>query len=594
MQTIFKYLVRGLAVIGFFVVLTSAVGWAIVFFHEKPALPEKIVLRFDFTRMVKEKGGESPIDFALGRETGDLSLRDVVAVLELAARDDRVEVVFGTFRENMASMPAVQEMQEALLTVREAGKHSVAFAPSFGELGPADKAYYLASAFDEVWMQPMGLVGLTGLAVEMPFARTALNKIGVKPDFVHREEFKSAMDSFTENDFTAANTLMLDSILDDLSSQMIDDIAANRGLEPLAVMRAMDAAPLLAEDAVVAGLVDALGYKDEVEDRILARVDVKAEIVEAANYLALRRAELEQEHEGDADRPTIAFIHAEGPIMQGGGAVAATEEGILADDMAQAVEDAVNDDAVEAILLRLDSPGGSAVASDTIRRALERAQHAGLPLVVSMGSVAGSGGYWIASAGDVIFADPATLTGSIGVIAGKFAGTDVWEKLGVNWGGIARGQYAGMWSSAAPFTDDERTKLDALVGATYDAFKQRVADGRDLSAEDVARLAKGRVWTGAAAADNGLVDAVGGLADAILYTKNLLGLLEDDAVFLKVFPAPESPFERFMHMLEDFGGMGVVFKKLGVTLRSATPLFDLFMHGSGLQGRQAVMPLTAR
>lgn len=581
MKNVLKYAIRFFAVLGFGVALVSVAGWVMVLFHQPPELPKHIVLSFDFTGEVNESSSPSPLHVIQGKEDGDLALRDVVAALDLAAKDPRVNIVLGRFGENMGSLAAGEEIRAAMLRVREAGKYSYAFAHSFGEIGPADKAYYLASAFDEIWLQPLGLVGLTGLAIEMPFFGDVFKKYGVVGDFVHREEYKSAMDMFTENDFTSANAAMLGDMLDDLNAQMVNAIAADRTLEPLRLMQLMDEAPISAEKALKENLIDGLGYKDEIEDTALEDAGEGAEIVNAADYLALRRHEI-RDQKNDAAIPTIALIHAVGEIAQGRAAGMQGEDSIDADDMVQAIEDAVNDDKVEAILLRLDSPGGSATASENIRRALSRAQGVGLPVVVSMGGMAGSGAYWLAADADAILADAATLTGSIGVVAGKFAGTHIWEDLGINWSGITRGAHASMWSASAPFTPAEKEKLNALVDETYAAFKQRVVDGRDLSPDAVAALAKGRVWTGGQAEDNGLIDEVGDFTDTVLYTKNLLGLTEQDSVLMKAFPAPESPLDRLFHFLEQMGGLGVSLQRLHGVMQPLLPVLHGLMTMNGL------------
>lgn len=588
MQKILKFITRSFAILGFVVFAISVTGWVLMFTREKEHLPDSIILSLDLTKDIPETSEANPIKAALGK-TGSLVLKDAVSAIDFAAKDPRVKVVVGNFRENSVSMAGTQELRDAIARFRDKGKPSYAFATSFGEFGAADKAYYLASAFDEIWLQPMGLVGITGLAAQSPFVKDALEKIGAKADFVHREEYKSAMDMLTENDFTPANAEMLGSILDDLSMQMVDDIAQERQLEPLGLLRLIDNAPLNAATALREKLVTHIGYADELEELLGKTYGDKAESVDAADYLAMRRDELQSQQDDNEKRPVVAFIHATGEIAQSSEGPAKSNA-MAADETVSAIQDAMDDDKVEAILLRIDSPGGSAVASETIRRSIEKAQDMGLPVIVSMGEMAGSGGYWMAMQGDVIIADPATLTGSIGVIAGKVAATDaLWDKLGVHWGMITRGDNADLWTSTSPFTDAQRAKVDALVGETYQEFKDHVAVARDLTDDEVAAVAKGRVWTGNQALNNGLVDELGGLADAIDYTKSLLGVSEDDRIMLKSFPEPENFASRIVKMVEGFAGMGATMTKLNVLMQSIEPVLSPVLSMTSAKPGRAIM-----
>ncbi|MBY0429065.1 MAG: S49 family peptidase, partial [Alphaproteobacteria bacterium] len=421
MKKILTLMLRGFAFLGFVVFAISVTGWVALLTHERPHLADSIILKLDMTKEVAERTNQNPIKLALGK-TSDVSLKDMISAIDLAAKDKRVKVVVGNFRENTVSMAATQELRDAIYRFRDQGKNSYAFATSFGEFGAADKAYYLASAFENIWLQPMGLVGITGIAAQSPFIRGALDKIGAKADFVHREEYKSAMDMLTENDFTDANAEMLNSMLDDLNMQMVDDIALERDLQPFDLMRLIDTAPINTSTAFKEKLVTHIGYADELDDLLGTQFGDKTESVDAEDYLAMRREELFGTSDKKGDKPVVAYIHATGEIGQTSSSPAKSDL-IAADKTVEAIEAAMDDEDVEAILLRIDSPGGSAVASETIRRAVEKAQDMGLPVIVSMGELAASGGYWIAAQADVIIADPATLTGSIGVIAGKVAAT---------------------------------------------------------------------------------------------------------------------------------------------------------------------------
>ena len=588
MKKIFTFLIRSFAFLGFVVFTVSAIGWTTILTREKPKLPASIILKLDFTKEIPEAAQQNPIKAALGK-TGGLSLRDMVSAIDMAAKDNRVKVIVGNFRENSVSLAGAQELRGAMARVRQYDKPSYAFATSFGEFGPADKAYYLASAFDHVWLQPMGLVGVTGLAAQSPFIRDALDKVGVKADFLHREEYKSAMDMLTENDFTDANAEMLGSILDDLSMQMVSDIAQERQLLPIALIRLIDTAPITASVALKEKLVTHLGYADELDDLLDTQFGEKTKTVAVEDYLGMRRAELRDQLDKKDKKAVVAYIQATGEISQTAGGPA-NNDVIVANETVKAIEAAMDDNDVEAILLRIDSPGGSAVASETIRRAVEKAQDMQLPVIVSMGEVAASGGYWIAAQADAIIANPATLTGSIGVIAGKVTGTpELWNKLGINWGMITRGDNADLWTVTGPFSDTQRAKVDALVGETYTAFKQHVANARGLSDEQVAAIAKGRVWTGNQALNLGLVDELGGFADAVDYTKSMLGVSEDDTIFLKPFPEPENFATRFVKLLDGFGGLDASINKLNSVMDSLEPVLSPLLSITTPKSGQVMM-----
>lgn len=590
MKNILKYIVNALALVGFVVVALSATGWALFLLREKPKLADSIILSLDLTRKVEEKSDDNPLRSALAGKKSPLALRDIVAVLDLASRDPRVKVLVGKFGDNTFSLAAAQEIRDAIARLNAFGKPTVAFAPSFGEMIPADKAYYLASSFEEIWLQPLGLVGITGFAVEMPFAKKTLEKIGVEPDFVQREEYKTLMESVTHEDFSKANAEQLGSLLDDLSMQFANDVGAARRLSPDVVAWLTDAAPLTAVMALQAGFIDKIGYEDEIEDQLYDAYGAETKQVDATEYLGRRREEIRKAEKWDEELPVVALIHASGNIVQQAGDMGPAGNSIAADEMVDAFAAAVADDEVEAILLRIDSPGGSAVASESIRRALVRAEMSGLPVVVSMGSVAGSGAYWIASAGDVILAEPGTLTGSIGVIAGKFYGTDIWDKLGLSWSQMSRGENADLWSSAVPFTETQHAKVEALVNDAYRQFKQHVAMGRDLSSEAVEAIAKGRIWTGNQALNIGLVDELGGFFEAVQVSKNLLGLSEDDAVMLKIFPAPQSLAERLRRLFGHFGRLGVQLSDFGNILDQAAPMLNKFFGAVQMKPRDLSMP----
>ncbi len=542
-----RFIVRAFALFGF--LMLAGLGGGGYFAYQAlfatPSLPEAVVLSIDLDQKLVEQVDDDPVAGTL--LGGDLSLRDVVDALDRGARDRRVKGAVLRFGGDDLGMAQAQELRSAIARFRAAGKFTTAFAETFGEFGPGNKSYYLASVCEQVWLQPVGMVGLTGFSAEMPFARKVLEQLRVVPELLHREEYKSAMETFTERAISGPHKEMLDSLLDDLTDQLVVGLSATRKLDPLAVRRLIDRGPLLDREARDAGLIDRIGYYDEVTDEALDKAGaggLEAALVAPDEYL---------EAAGDPNDsgPTVALIFAVGGIGRGDGGVnpIAGGDGVGSDAVVQAFQQAVEDEDVKAILFRIDSPGGSAVASETIRRAVLQAKAAGKPVIVSMSDMAASGGYWIAMNADRIIAEPATLTGSIGVIAGKVSTAGFWDMLGITWDGVKRGQNAGIWSGITSYGPSERARVEAVLDDLYATFTRNVAEARHLAPEKVREIARGRVWTGHQALALGLVDELGDLETALRRSREAIGLTPDAPVSLEVYPRPKSQFERVVDLL---------------------------------------------
>jgi len=540
-----RVLGRLFAVIGFLTVLSLAglgtLVWNLV--YSEPVLPERLVLELDLTGGLVERASGGSVGNALFRH--DTSLREVIDSLDRARGDARVKGVVARLGE-VIGLAQAEEIRQAIERLRASGKFALAFADSFGDFGPGNGAYYLAAGFDQVWLQPVGLVGLTGLSSEVPFGREALSLLGVKPELERRAEYKSAVESLTERGFTPAHKEMLSSLLGDLSGQLVAGIASGRQLPPETVKALIDRGPLVAREALEAKLVDQIGGYDAV----LEEADRRAggndpDHLESDQYLAAAGGPHER-------GPTVALIYAVGAIQRGGGdgSPVVGEPAAGADDVVAALQDAADDDDVKVIVLRIDSPGGSAVASETIRHALVAAQKAGKKVVVSMGGMAASGGYWIAMNADRIVALPATLTGSIGVFGGKVATDGLWTRLGVAWDRVDQGRNAGIWSSVSPYDGPGRERLNAMLDDIYDSFTRGVAAGRHLPLERVQEIARGRVWTGAQARELGLVDDLGDFEVALKHARELAGLPADAALTVTVYPEPKGVLEKLADLAD--------------------------------------------
>jgi protease-4 len=474
------------------------------------------------------------------------TLRDFLDTLERAGDDSRVKGLYARIGSDALALATTQEARDAIAAFRAKGKFAVAFAESFGEFGPGTRPYYLATGFDEIWLQPLGSVGLIGLHAEIPFFRGALDRLGVTASFAHREEYKSAMNSFTETAMTGPQREEIEDLLSTTSSQIVRGIAAARGLSEERVGALIDRGPFLAEEAQTAGLVDRIGYRDEAVGRARSHAGTGAKLVSAARYLAGAG----RPHKSG---PTVALIYGTGLITEGGdaaGGLAGSNE-MSAREISRAFRQAAANKDVRAILFRISSPGGSAVASETIWRSVAQARESGKPVIVSMGDTAASGGYYVAAPADKIVAQPATLTGSIGVLAGKFVLGGLLQKFGVTAEAAQRGANAAMYSQFEDFSPAARRRLDAFLDRIYGGFKDRVASGRHMTAEQVEAVAKGRVWTGEQAKANGLVDALGGYDVALRLAKEAAKIPADKPFKLVVFPRARSTVERIYDRLAD-------------------------------------------
>jgi protease IV len=541
-----RFLLRLFAAIGviavLIIVLIGVALWRLT--PTQPTLPQTIVLTADLGKGLAEGPRQDPLSAVIfGAKP---SLRGFLDALDRAAEDPRVKGIYVHIDGDALGLAKIQEVRDAILEFRRKGKFAIAFSESFGEFGPGTRPYYLATAFDEIWLQPMGAVGLVGLRAEVPFFRGLLDRIGLAASFDHREEYKSAMNSLTESGMTGPQREEIEALLNAMAGQIVSGIAAARNLPEADVAAAIDRGPLFAEEAKAARLIDHIGYRDEAVVRARQRAGSGAELVSLSHYL--RGA-------GDphSDGPTIALIYGTGLITQGNDAAAplAGPAEMNARDVAAAFRAAFRDADVRAIVFRIDSPGGSAIASETIWREVTRARERGKPVIVSMGDTAGSGGYYIAAPADKIVAEPATITGSIGVVAGKLVVAELLRKLGITTDSVERGRNAAMFSALHDFSPAERERLTAFLDLTYRGFKDHVAAGRHLSPEAVEAVAKGRVWSGQEAKDKGLIDELGGYAAAFRLAKEAAKIPPDAPFKLVVFPHRKSAAEIILARLLD-------------------------------------------
>ncbi|MDS1272029.1 signal peptide peptidase SppA [Lipingzhangella sp. LS1_29] len=516
-----------------------------------------LVLELDLTEGVVEETPQDPISQLKAMRR--VRLNDTLDGIRAGAADPRVSALVVKVGGQPIGMAVVQELRAALEEFTATGKPVIAWTESFGDFGPGNLPYYLAAACTEIVLQPSGGVGLTGLRVVNPFFRDALDRLGVEYEAATRYEYKSGPNQMTERGFTEAHREATGRILESLTEQIVHGIAEGRGLDRERVRALIDRGPFMAEEALSEGLIDRTAYRDEIYSDIMERFrrtpqhngdrgeTLTPQLQYVGRYQRNRAlhslpGQVRAVRRG-ADH--IALISGTGPILSGRTRRSPVGGGTTmgADSIAAAFRAARRDPHVRAVVFRVNSPGGSHVASDTILREVRLTSSAGIPVVVSMGEVAGSGGYFVALGADVIVAQPSTLTGSIGVYIAKPVLTDLLGKIGVNTESIEEGEHAGMFSLDHRFTEAEWEHVNARLDHVYTDFTSKVAEGRGMSVERVHELARGRVWTGQDACDNGLVDRLGGIDTAAAVAREQAGLPQ--RAELRAYPRL-NPLERLV------------------------------------------------
>jgi protease IV len=513
-------------------------------------VPDGCVLELDLLTAPPETSGFDPMAMISGSRP--LVLREAVAAIHRAAQDKRVAGLIARVQIPAAAAGPVQELRDAICAFSDA-KPSLAWAETY----PGTLSYYLASAFREVWMQPSGTVGLVGFATNALFLRDALDKAGVEPQYITRGEYKSATNRFTETRYTDAHREADSRLLESLHDQVWRAIAKSRHVEFAAIDEMANRAPLLRDEAVTGRLVDRIGFRDQAYARIGELVGAKGVSPETGDAdtdpHAPRRLYLSRYAKASANRPgpqmpsilgrksapTIAVVTVDGMIVSGRGGPQVLPLGNSsagADTITAALREAAADDSVSAIVLRVDSPGGSVTGSETIWREVNRIRASDTPIVASMGSMAASGGYYVSMCADAIVANAGTITGSIGVLTGKMIASGLKQRLGLSSDSVRTNDNADVWSIDKPFTDEQRARIEAEADLSYRDFVERVAAGRKLPVEEVEEVARGRIWTGADALERGLVDELGGLRAAVKRAKVLAGHDEDADVRIVSFP----------------------------------------------------------
>ena len=509
---------------------------AMFFAFREPGVENHSVLKLTIHGELQEYRTAEGLEEAFGSPRP--TLFSLFKLLKQAAHDKKLDGVILKIEPFGMGFAKMEELRGLLAEVRANGKWVWCYADTFGEFGPSNGAYYLASAADRIVLNPAGELNLVGLNAEVLFLRGTLDKLHIYPDFDHIEEYKTAMNTFTEKTMTAPHREMMEALVNGLFDKMVADIAKARKLDPTALRALIDGGPMGAKRALETKLVDQLAHPEEFEDAVKQKTGGELNLVAAADYPV----------DAFESGPKIAVIYGMGPIFVGSSSSSPFDDSanMGSTTYAKAFKAVRKDESIKAVIFRVDSPGGSAIASELIRHQLVLTRKE-KPVVVSMGDVAGSGGYWVSMSADRILAQPGTLTGSIGVVVGKFNTRAFWgDLLGITYDTVKAGANADIYSSLQNFTPEQKAAVRRFMEDIYEDFVNNVAEGRKIPVDEVRRIGKGRVYTGIEGLDLKLVDRLGGLDAAIEEARKLAKLPADGEVTLVPYPRKKSFMELIM------------------------------------------------
>lgn len=511
-----------------------------------------VILKFDLSNVIFEQETKPNLLQYLHPQP-KLVLSQLLKTLKIAEKDPKVMGVYLKIGELYSGMAQIQELRHALTELRQHKKFIYAYSETFGEMSSGMLQYYLASVADEIWVQPMANLNITGFSIEMPFARKLLNEWGVQPQILKREEYKTAFDSYTEFGLVPENKKALKKLLSTFFNHFIQDVALHRNIAPRDLKNIIDMAPIFdPEKALDLGLIDEIAYEDDFIDALKTE-HPHSQIVSDSTYF----------HRHGRSSPKgdkIGVIYVTGAIKNGIEENDFFEENSdsYSENIVDFFDHALERGDLKAIILRIDSPGGSVTAAETIGHQVEIARAQGIPVIVSMGDYAASAGYWIAAPANKIVAHPTTITGSIGVIGGKIVFEKLSERLGIHWDRVSLGKNADIWSGIKPFDDSQMKTMSAMMDFTYNKFLHHVATHRHLSIDHVRQIAKGRVWSGEDAQRFGLVDELGGFDQAIRLAKIEAKIPEHGPIELIPFSSSRSVLSLLIDMMDHSEGLKAV------------------------------------
>lgn len=550
-----RALTRVFAVVGLLLTILCVGGGTWVVMHNRPKAvtkPKDIVLTVDFnTPIINTPSPTALTALFHDSQNDEIHLLALLSALKRAKTDPAVKGVIAHFGDEQPPMAAAWEIRQAILDLRNLGKLTYAHGGSFGGFGEGNRAYYLGSAFENLWLEPMGTVSLTSPVIQVPFARAAFDKIGLQMEVFQREEYKSFMDTAIRQDFAEPVRQNMTQLVQDMAGQMATDIAQTRGWTASHVMDLMKAGPYTAEEALNNKLVDHLGYEDDVDAAVKTTIAAPT-FISLSTYLSYP-----DDQPSLTKTTAIAVIQGEGIISENGESSPLDGDVVMnAKRIADAFSTATKSNDIRAVLFRVDSEGGSPEASEIIRRALIKTQAAGKKVYVSMGDTAASGGYWVSMNADKIFATPLTITGSIGVIGGRPNAAMLMDKIGIHMGTIGLNNESPLWSPTAPLSARQKDRMNAYIDATYHAFLTRLSEARHIPADQLPAITKGRVWSAQAAMNHKLIDGLGGYDVAMDAIRQDLKMAPDDRFALVMLPENPNPLHKLLKMLRRLGTTG--------------------------------------
>lgn len=530
------------------IVITMGVFWLITWnlgssiSSSKNIIPVDSNHKITLTLNLSAPMGEKPVDPLESLIEGpSLVLSELIEEIDHAAQDPQVDSLLLRLEEPMMGIAQAQEVRAAIKRFQGTGKKAIAYSDTYGEANSGLLSYYLASACKEVYVQGGGYVNLKGISIEVPFLKDAFKKYDIQVNFGKREKYKSAPETFTESDFSDANRESTESMLQSLMSTILGDISKERNIPLQTLKEKVDISPLEDKDALSSKLITKIASYDAIPTSQKISFRSYQNQKKASQNLALSE-----------DIPVVALVYGEGEIHRDPNSFEqplGSERVMGGNKTARALKDAIEDPKVKGIIFRVDSPGGSAIASETIWNATMLARSHKKPLIVSMGNYAASGGYLVSTHATKIVAEPGTITGSIGTFMGKFITAKLWERFGVHWGTIGYGKHSDMWSSNREFTPEEWRRINTLLDNTYESFMKKVSEGRKIPMEKVREIAQGRVWTGEQALKIGLVDALGGISTAKELLLKELKIAKDSQVSFVHYPRDKSFFTKVIEGL---------------------------------------------
>lgn len=549
-----KSLVYAFAIFGILFILLLLVVLGILRQDVKSSsiIPEKSILTVDFNKNYPEIIGDDL--FSELAEVKSSSFFELIKTINVAALDNRVKALVANINDSSMGLAQIQEVRKAITRFKSSGKKAYIYSTGFGSIGGGTSEYYLATAFDEIWMQPNTDLGITGLDIEVPFFKGIFDKIGVTPEFYTRYEYKNAVSSLISKGFTKEFKAETKRLGNSIFQEMKQGISKSRNLSEKEVLTAINKAPLFAEEALKAKLIDGIAYKPELIEKVIK--DTNGKMIDIIDYSL-------NFNTGSRKLPTIAFMVLDGVIAQGESLDNSLSDDAVvgADSVVEQLDEIMRNKNIKALVLRINSPGGSYTASNEIWYAVKRVkEQSNIPVIISQANYAASGGYFISIAGDYIFAEPSTITGSIGVLGGKMVLSGLWKKLDINWGEVKFGDNASILSVNHKFSEAERTVFNKSLDRIYKDFTTKVAKARGIDIKALDKLARGRVWTGIDAQKVGLIDGIGGIDEAISMAKEKAGIAHKTKFEIAYYPKKKTLSEKLSQLIS--GGPKISVNKI--------------------------------